>query len=50
MVDSCRKDKESALKMLRGAIYWDLSFKAEARKDEAFKWLWEEEEFKKLVK
>ena len=42
-------DKENALKNLTRAIELDAKFKEEAKRDEDFKNLWDDEDFKKIV-
>jgi len=44
-----KKDKKMALSELATAISRDSNWKKYARKDDDFKWLWEDEEFKKLT-
>ena len=46
---SLRGDKENALKNLLKAIELDAKFKEEAKKDEDFKNLWDDEDFKKVI-
>jgi len=43
------RNKENALKALASAISRHPKHKEDAKKDEAFQWLWEDEEFKKLT-
>lgn len=43
------KDKKNTLQSLRKAIELDVKYKEEAKKDEIFKELWDDEDFKKLV-
>lgn len=46
---SLKNDKPNALEDLKKAISLDAKWKAEAKKDDAFKWLLEDEKFKKIV-
>lgn len=46
---SFRNDKQDVFDGLKKAISLDAKLKAEAQKDEDFKWLWEDEEFKKAT-
>ena len=46
---SLQKNKEGALKNLKKAIELDPTFKEKAKKDEDFKNLWKDDDFKKLV-
>ena len=48
-IHSLQKNKEGALKNLKKAIELDPSSKEDAKKEEDFKNLWEDEDFKKLV-
>jgi len=43
------KDKENALSSLSQAIAKEPYYKEKARKDKTFKWLWEDEEFKRIT-
>jgi tetratricopeptide (TPR) repeat protein len=42
-------DKEKSLENLRKTIELDPKYKAGAKKDEAFKGIWDDEDFKKIV-
>jgi len=46
---SLKNDKPNALTDLNKSVSLNAKLKAEAKKDDAFKWLWEDEEFKKLT-
>jgi tetratricopeptide (TPR) repeat protein len=48
-VYSFRNDKQNVLEDLKKAVNLDAKLKTEARKDDDFKWLWEDEEFKKIT-
>ena len=44
-----KKDKENTLKNLSKAIELDPKYKEDAKKDEDFKWLWDDEDLKKVT-
>jgi tetratricopeptide (TPR) repeat protein len=46
---SRKGDKENALKHLSKAIDLDVKYEEEAKSDEAFKNLWDDENFKRIV-
>lgn len=48
-VYSRKQDKSNAIAILSKAIYLSGKIKEQALKDDAFQWLWEDEEFKKLT-
>ena len=48
-VYSFRNDRQNILEDLKKAVNLDAKLKAEVKNDEDFKWLWEDEEFKKIT-
>ncbi len=50
MTSSLMNNKEKSLEYLSKSIELDPKYKEEAKKDEDFKNLWDDEDFKKLVK
>ncbi|MFH1228653.1 MAG: hypothetical protein V1701_12235 [Planctomycetota bacterium] len=46
---SLKGDKKNSLENLSYTISFDSKYKEKAKKDDAFKSLWEDEDFKKLV-